>query len=161
VGRQAVEYFDNNLSASKRDVVRPEYERLLSDIRQRRVDVVVVWDIDRLTRQPLQLEPFAETCEAAGMTEDIHTVSGPVALPFARIRGAVVAEAARKTAERVARKKIELAQAGPYHGGSRPFGYERDGVTIREDEAVLIREAAQRILEGSLTEQSRGTGSQA
>ena len=147
-GWTATEYVDQQPLRLQAGCGPPEYDRLLSDIRAGVVDVLVVWDIDRLTRRPLQLEQFAETCEAAGMTEDIHTVSGPVALLFARIKGAVAAEEARKTAERVARKKIELAQAGKYHGGSRPFGFEPDGVTIREDEAVLIREPAQRILEG-------------
>jgi site-specific DNA recombinase len=147
-GWTATEYVDNNLSASKRDVVRPEYNRLVKDIKNGKVDVVVVWDIDRLTRRPLELEQFAETCEAAGMTEDIHTVSGPVALLFARIKGAVAAEEARKTAERGARKKLELAQAGKPHGGSRAFGYERDGVTTNPVEVELIREASARILQG-------------
>jgi site-specific DNA recombinase len=33
-------------------------------------------------------------------------------------------------------------------GGSRPFGYDKDRVTIRESEAELIREAATRVLAG-------------
>lgn len=33
-------------------------------------------------------------------------------------------------------------------GGARPFGYERDGVTVRDDEAVELRAAAARVLAG-------------
>src|SRR5271157_5602791 len=99
-GWTATEYSDNNLSASKREVVRPEYNRLLEDIKKGRVDVVVVWDIDRLTRRPLELEQFVDTCDIAGMTEDIHTVSGPVTLTVARIKGALAADEARKISQR-------------------------------------------------------------
>ena len=42
----------------------------------------------------------------------------------------------------------ELAESGRYKGGPRPFGYEKDGVTIREDEAELIRVAASRVVGG-------------
>jgi DNA invertase Pin-like site-specific DNA recombinase len=118
------------------------------DIRSGHVDVVVCWDIDRLTRRPIELETFAETCETAGMTQDIQTVHGPIALLFARIKGAVAAEEARKIGERVTRKHLENATSGKYHGGSRPFGWEKDGVTLNATEAELIREAARRTLEG-------------
>jgi DNA invertase Pin-like site-specific DNA recombinase len=147
-GWATTEYVDNNLSASKRDVVRPEYNRLVNDIENGRVDVVVVWDIDRLTRRPLELEQFAETCEAAGMTEDIHSISGPMALFEARLKGVFAAEEARKTSLRGARKKLELAQAGKPHGGSRAFGYEKDGMTLSPVEAELIKDAAARVLRG-------------
>jgi DNA invertase Pin-like site-specific DNA recombinase len=148
------EYVDNNLSASAEGVTRPEYERLLEDIANRELDSVAVWDLDRLTRQPLQLEQFVRTCEQAGMTRlaliggnvDIGTGDG---LLVARIKGAVAAEESRKTGQRIRRKHQELAEKGLYHGGgARPFGFEPDGVTIREDEAALIREAAGRILKG-------------
>ena len=146
------EYVDNNLSASAEGVTRPEYERLLEDIANRELDSVAVWDLDRLTRQPLQLEQFVRTCEQAGMTRlaliggnvDIGTGDG---LLVARIKGAVAAEESRKTGQRIRRKHQELAEKGLYHGGgARPFGFEPDGITVREDEAALIREAAGRIL---------------
>ena len=148
------EYVDNNLSASAEGVTRPEYERLLEDIARRALDAVVVWDLDRLTRQPLQLEQFVRTCEQAAMTRlaliggsvDIGTGDG---LLVARIKGAVAAEESRKIGQRIRRKHQELAEKGLYHGGgTRPFGFEPDGITIREDEAELIREAAGRILKG-------------
>src|SRR4051812_5246885 len=50
-------YRDNDVSAStgKR---RPEYQRLLDDVRARRISAVVVWDLDRLTRRPIEIEEF-------------------------------------------------------------------------------------------------------
>jgi site-specific DNA recombinase len=43
-------YVDNDVSASSRNP-RPAYERMLEDVRTGRVDAVLVWDVDRLTRR--------------------------------------------------------------------------------------------------------------
>jgi len=67
----------------------------------------------------------------------------------ARIKGAVSADEIDNIRKRVRRKKLELAQEGkPSGGGSRPFGFDPDKVTVREPEAALIREAAERVLAG-------------
>jgi len=42
----------------------------------------------------------------------------------------------------------QLAQAGLPHGGRRPFGYEDDRLTVRESEAVVIRDMVRRHLAG-------------
>nr|WP_231134577.1 recombinase family protein [Motilibacter deserti] len=43
----------------------------------------------------------------------------------------------------------ELAQAGAAHGGgTRPFGYERDRLTLRPDEAAIVKDLAARLLAG-------------
>jgi site-specific DNA recombinase len=52
------------------------------------------------------------------------------------------------TSRRLKRKHLELAQKGEVIGWQRPFGYEDDKITIREDEAELIRQAAHDILAG-------------
>ncbi len=59
-------YVDNDLSAwtGKR---RPSYERMLADIRSGKVDAVIVWHEDRLTRLPRELEEFADACLKAGV----------------------------------------------------------------------------------------------
>jgi hypothetical protein len=50
---------------------------------------------------------------------------------------------------RATRKHQELAQAGKIAGGgTRPYGYESDKRTIREQEAAVIRECATRLLAG-------------
>jgi site-specific DNA recombinase len=57
---------------------------------------------------------------------------------------------ANTTAERLRRKHLELAERGlpATRGGDRPYGFEDDYTTIREDEAVVIREVAERIIAG-------------
>ena len=53
-----------------------------------------------------------------------------------------------KMSERLQDKHAELADAGKPNGGRRPMGYENDRVTIRESEAVIIREIIERVAAG-------------
>ncbi len=72
----------------------------------------------------------------------------------ARIKGAVAAEEVRKNSQRRIRANQSYAEDGKAHGGGyRAFGWQRgkgikDGTEIDETEAALLREAAQRILDG-------------
>lgn len=55
-GWTAKKYEDNDLSAFKREVVRPDFERLLLDLAAGRIDGIVTYNLDRLARQPRDLE---------------------------------------------------------------------------------------------------------
>lgn len=131
---------------------RPSYARLLDAIRAGWVDAVLMYDLDRLHRHPWELEEFFRTCDAAGLSL-LASVSGDVDLGtndgrlVARIMGAVAKKASDDTSRRLKRKFDEKATNGEPHG-ARPFGYEIDGVTIREDEAALIRQAVADVLLG-------------
>src|SRR5713101_4015341 len=146
-------YVDNDISAADPRKRRPEYERLLEDVKAGLVDAVIVWDLDRLHRRPIELERFFEVADAAGV-RFLASVGGDVDLEngngvlMARIKGAVAAEEVARVRQRVARKHRELAEAGRDSGGSRPFGFEADRVTVRDDEADVIREVAGRVLAG-------------
>lgn len=155
-------YVDNDLSAYK-GTDRPEYRRLLEDIRGGSVDAVVVWHLDRLTRHPRELEEFFEVCDSAGL-KNMASVSGDYDLStgdgqfHARILGAVARKESDDKSRRIRRKHEDLAKQGRRSGGgTRGFGYEQDRVTIKEDEAALIRDAAKRIIAG---ESVRGICSQ-
>jgi DNA invertase Pin-like site-specific DNA recombinase len=148
----AEEFVDNDISATK-GKLRPGYQKMLAAIKAGQVGAVAVWDLDRLTRRPIELEQFVLICEASGL-QDLALISGDVdlasgnGLMFARIKGAVAAEEVRKMGERIRRSHLQLAENGAYHGGRRAFGYEPGGLVIRESEAVLLREAANAVLEG-------------
>lgn len=146
-------YVDNDVSAW-RGAARPEYRRLLEDVKAGLVDAVVVWALDRLHRAPRELEEFFEVCDAAGGTA-LASVSGDVDLGthdgrfLARILGAVARKESDDKSRRIRRKHEELAQAGRVSGGgSRPFGFEPDRRTIREPEAAVLRELVGRLLAG-------------
>jgi DNA invertase Pin-like site-specific DNA recombinase len=146
-------YVDDDISAYN-GKPRPEYRRMLADITGGAVDAVVVWHLDRLHRQPRELEEFFDVCERAGGVA-LATVSGDVDLAthdgrfHARIMGAVAAKSSDDMSRRLRRKAQELARAGrPSGGGSRPFGFEDDRATVRASEATVIRELADRLLAG-------------
>lgn len=150
----AEEYVDNDLSAysGKR---RPGYARMLDDLRDGARDGVIVYHADRLTRRPIELEQFLDVCAAAkvrhvrfvsGADVDIANGDGLLVL---RMMSAVAANESANKSRRVRRKMIEVAQDGRPHGGAfRPFGYEADKITVRPDEAEIIRTLAARFLAG-------------
>jgi DNA invertase Pin-like site-specific DNA recombinase len=150
----AERYVDNDVSAWSSKKRRPEYLRLLDDIKGGHVDAVIVYVLDRLHRQPRELEEFFEVCDAAGITA-LASVTGDVDLAnadgrfMARILGAVSRKESDDKSRRIKRKHEELAKAGKVSGGgTRPYGYDADRMTIRKDEAAVIREAAKRVLAG-------------
>ena len=75
------------------------------------------------------------------------------------IRATMDREESRKTSDRLKEQRQREARRGaPMPGGRRPFGFERDGVTINEAEADLIREAVARFLEGETLNGPEPTG---
>lgn len=58
---------------------------------------------------------------------------------------------------RVAAAALQRAQAGGRSGGPRPFGYEDDGITVREAEAEAVRVAVESVLAGRLCGRWRGS----
>ena len=117
----AAEYVDDDRSAySGRP--RPEYRRLLTDLAEGYVNAVIVYDLDRLHRQPRELEAFLDLCDQRGV-RDLATVSGMVDLAthegrfHARILGAVARKSSDDTSRRIRRKHQELALAGQARRG--------------------------------------------
>ena len=76
---------------------------------------------------------------------DLTTSSGRM---VARMLGVAARQEVEHMAERIARGHAKNAKEGRWKGGRRPFGYETDGMTIREAEAFALRTAAKMILAG-------------
>jgi site-specific DNA recombinase len=153
-GWQVVErYVDNDVSAwSGR--VRPEYARSLDDLRSGLIRGLLVYDLDRLHRLPREQEAFFDLCETMQLT-NVASVSGEIDLTTAdgqfqaRILGAVAKKSSDDTSRRIRRKHEELAVNGKVSGGgSRPYGFEADKLTVRPAEAAVIKECARRLLAG-------------
>lgn len=150
-----VEYVDNDVSAYRRGARRPQWERLLADIEARRVDGVIVWHDDRLTRQPRDFERFLDVCERAGIAQNYVTATGntnlstPDGLLAARMMAAVANFESAHKSERVKAKRLQEAAAGrPQTGGVRPFGYLGDKSTPHEIEAPIFKALAERHIAG-------------
>lgn len=118
------------------------------------IDGLIVYDLDRLHRQPRELEAFIDLCARCEVT-NVASVGGDIDLTSAdgrfqaRILGAVAVKESEDKSRRIRRTHEELAQAGKVSGGgSRAYGYEADKLTVRESEAMVLRECAARFLAG-------------
>lgn len=146
-------YVDNDISAFS-GKLRPSYRRLLADLGAGAVDSLIIWHPDRLHRSPLELEEFIGLVENTGahvqtVTSGERDLATPTGRLHARIEGAVARHESEHKSERIRRKHLELAENGAVSGGGRrPFGYESDRVTVRPDEARLIRQAVTAVLAG-------------
>ena len=146
-------FIDNDVSATSTKP-RPEYGRLLAAVQAGDVSAVVVWDVDRLTRRPRELEDFIDLADRCGL--ELASVGGEIDLAtpqgrlMARIKGSVARHEAEQLSRRVKAKAAETAAAGRANGGgSRPYGFEDDRVTHRPEEVAVLRDAASRILNGA------------
>lgn len=156
-GWKVVQVFtDNDISAARsaRGLnLRPAYDAMVAAVKAGRINAVIAWDLDRLSRDPWQLEQFWLDCIAARV-KAVATLADEVnietrdGLLTARIKAAVAAEEVDKLKKRVTRKMQQLAETGKFTGGVRRYGYEQDGVTLNETEAELLAEAARRVLRG-------------
>ena len=150
-GWEPVEYVDNDVSATSAKR-RPAYTRLLADIEAGSIGAVITWDLDRLHRQPMELERFIALAERKGIA--LATVGGEADLStdngrlFARIKGAVArSEMERKSARQKA-AAVQRAELGKPWGPRRRFGFEDDGITHRKSETKIVRRMYADLLAG-------------
>jgi site-specific DNA recombinase len=146
------EYVDNDVSAFS-GKPRRQYARMLADLESGARDAVIVYNLDRLHRRPVELEEFVALCESVGV-RDVATVTADIDLGnddglfMARIFAAFAAKESGRKSARIRRKMLQNAEQGLPHGSVRPFGYEPDKVTLRESEAPVVRELVDRYLAG-------------
>jgi site-specific DNA recombinase len=146
-------YVDNDLSAYHVKVTRPDFERMLEDLEAGIIQGIVVYDLDRLARQPRDLERIIEIYDRSPLV--FATVQGDIDLstPDGRTMARVMVAFANKdsmdTSRRVARKKLEMATGGVATGPWRPFGWKEDRRTLNEPEAEILRRAARDVLNGT------------
>jgi site-specific DNA recombinase len=135
-GWSVVERYVDNDTSAYRGNSRPNYDAMMRDLADGRLDAIVVYHQDRLTRTPSEFESFLSACTAAGMSK-FTTVTGFADLGqsdgvlVARIQAAVAANESDAKSRRIRRKNDERAASGlPHKSGERPFGYELDRVTV-------------------------------
>ena len=146
-------YADQGLSASKKHVKRPQYERLLADVRAGVIDVILVWKIDRLTRQPRQIEDVIELVHATGvrlvsMNDPVDTSSETGLLALRMFSAFAAAESGNISLRTRNKAKYRAMEGKPAGGGLRPFGHSSDWSELVDDEADAIREAVHEVLRG-------------
>jgi len=148
-------YDDGGFSGG--NTYRPALQRLLADIAAGKIDVIVVYKVDRLTRS---LADFAKLVELfdehkvsfVSVTQQFNTTTSMgrltlnVLLSFAQFEREV-------TSERIRDKIGASKRKGLWVGGMVPLGYDTKNrkISVKEDEAERVRTIFRRYLElGSL-----------
>lgn len=136
-------YVDQGISASKRNVRRPAYDQMQADYARGAFEAIVCYDLDRLTRQPRQLEDWIDLAESRGLAlvtatgeADLTTDNGRL---FARIKASVARAEVERKGARQRRANDQRAARGLPYAARRIYGYETDAVTERPDEAEVVR----------------------
>jgi site-specific DNA recombinase len=144
-------YDDGGFSGGSMD--RPALLKLLADVESRRINVIVVYKVDRLTRSLADFAKLVETFDAHGVsfvsvTQSFNTTTSMgrltlnVLLSFAPFEREV-------TGERIRDKIAASKKKGMWMGGVVPLGYrvEERALRIVEDHAGLVRSLFRRYLE--------------
>jgi len=130
-------YDDGGISGAT--LARPAMQQLLGDIRGRKIDVVVVYKVDRLTRALSDFAKIVDVFDAqnvcfVSVTQQFNTTTSMgrltlnVLLSFAQFEREV-------TAERIRDKIAASKKKGMWMGGTVPLGYDA------KDRALIINQA--------------------
>jgi DNA invertase Pin-like site-specific DNA recombinase len=149
-GLKVAEVFVDDDRSAYSGKPRPEFDRMMSQLD--RFDVVIYWKTDRLVRRTAQFFRVLEACQAhhvrlVSVVDPIDT-STPIGQGVAGLLASVGEQESHNTGRRVARASEDRAQAGRPHGHRRAYGFAKDGETIIDAEARVIREGADRMLRG-------------
>ena len=140
-------------------VIRPVLEGALEDLKAgktsdgRRLDGIIVADIDRLTRDARHLEDAIDVVQHYG--RPILDITGSLDLltdngrTVARMLIAAKSQQSADTSRRVRDKHRAMELAGIPTGGRRPFGWQDDKRTLDPAAAATIRDAAERLIQGA------------
>jgi len=141
-------YDDGGISGGTMD--RPALQRLLADIGAGRVDTVVVYKVDRLTRSLADFAKIVDAFDAKGVsfvsvTQQFNTTTSMgrltlnMLLSFAQFEREV-------TGERIRDKIAASKQKGMWMGGNPPLGYDVQDrkLVVNEPEAERVRDIFRR-----------------
>ena len=132
---------------SGKNTDRPAFQDMMARVSQGEFTHILVWKIDRISRNLLDFATMYEKCKKLGVTFvskneqfDTSTAMGEAMLKIIL----VFAELERNmTSERVSATMLARANSGQWNGGRIPFGYSFDKesktFSIREDEAAVVR----------------------
>lgn len=137
------QYDDAGYSGGSMD--RPALQRLLKDVEARKVNVIVVYKVDRLTRSLADFAKIVEALDAGGVsfvsvTQQFNTTTSMgrltlnVLLSFAQFEREV-------TGERIRDKIAASKRKGMWMGGLVPLGYDLEARKLvpNPKEAALVR----------------------
>jgi DNA invertase Pin-like site-specific DNA recombinase len=138
-----VVYRDKGQSGAKNE--RPALTVMMNDLRRRKIDVVVVWALDRLARSLKQLLSIAEECRAVGvdlvsLKQNVDTTLPAGWLTF-QVLGAVAEFEREMLRERVKAGMAQARRSGkqkPKLGAVRSLPERKVKTTIKQPFRILL-----------------------
>ena len=121
-------YLDDGLSAWKAGVRRKDFETLLERARAGLTQGIAVWHVDRLFRQPRDLERLIDLADHGFRVISSHgsrDLSDPDDRYILRIEVAHAARSSDDTSRRIKRRHQQLPGGRPARGWAARFGFER------------------------------------
>jgi len=137
-------YKDAGVSA--KNINRPEFNKMIEDIDQDRIDVILCTKLDRLFRNTRDFLNTSDNFEKKNIKfvclEGNIDTSSPTGRVFSTIRAAFAQFERETTADRVRDVMRSRAEDGKWNGGISPYGYysENKELKINTEEATVIRE---------------------
>ena len=136
-------YEDGGYSADSLD--RPALKEMLQDLRAGKLNCVLTYKIDRLTRSVRDFHQLMDQFDRCGVKFVSVTQSIDTQNPMGRLLRNVLLDFAQfereMTADRTRDKMLQRAQKGLWNGGNVPYGYATDNkkLVINADEADRVR----------------------
>lgn len=132
-GAECIIYADNGFSGKNTD--RPEYKHMIEDIKTKKIDKVIVYKLDRISRSILDFSNmmclFQEMNVAFVSATEHFDTSSPMGRAMLNIC-IVFAQLERETIQqRVADAYTSRSKKGIYMGGKIPYGYTKVPITIQ------------------------------
>ena len=124
---------------------RPALQELLENIKQNKIDIILSYKIDRLTRSPKDFYQLIEVFDKYNVDFISITERFDTSTPAGRLLRNIMltfAQFERELAsERTKDKMLERARKGMCSGGYAPFGYKKENkkLIINKKEAEIIR----------------------
>ncbi|SES03332.1 recombinase family protein [Salipaludibacillus aurantiacus] len=138
-------YIEEGVSA--KDMLRPELSRMFEDIKTGKIDVVLVYKLDRITRSVRDLYNILDlleqhNCKFKSATEVYDTTSA-IGRMFITLVASFAQFERENLGERVRMGMERMMEEGKFTGGISPFGYhynkEAKTLVIDDDEAQVLR----------------------
>ena len=148
-------YSDEGFSG--KDLMRPAMLRMLDDVKSGKIDIVLIYKLDRLSRHVKDVLELVETFDKYKVTLYSLNENLDLSSPFGRAAlkmSATFSELERETiVERMEMGKHARARSGKYScPGKSPFGYklnkETDRLEIVPEEAEAVRDMYAKYIEG-------------
>ena len=129
-------YEDEGFSGG--NINRPKFQKLLSDIKKEKFDILICYRLDRISRNVSDFSTTLEELQSYGVDFISIKEQFDTTTPMGRAMiyiASVFAQLERETiAERVRDNMVELAKSGKWSGGRTPLGFDNESSSYIDEE---------------------------